>query len=306
MRKKGIIICDSGIPEAFSGQVKSIDIGMGIYDDNGHGSTIVNLLNHLDPTTNIISIKMLDKNKSSNLGVLIQALIACKQCEEQIISLSLSIDDIQNSIELKETIDDLVDSGKIIVASKHNRQLRSIPSCYPNVIGVESHEGQPFFIFDAKDDVQCKIKRNVVFVKDHKAQYTAMTGNSLLAPIVALMLDHMLKESGETILADVCNQLNFNAEVPIIEAFFVMPENRCQDGFEKIKIQLLKIMDRFNIQMKENMLLNNFNKNSFSDFLIAIEESGLSINKNHILKLCDLDSFDNFLSYIYFNQIKQE
>ena len=55
-----MILLDSGISE-FQHNVSTVDIGYGVYDENGHGTKIVDIINKVAGFAKITSIKILNK-----------------------------------------------------------------------------------------------------------------------------------------------------------------------------------------------------------------------------------------------------
>ncbi len=303
MSKNGIIICDSGIPKYLENTIEVIDIGMGVLDEHGHGTNIINMLREINPCVNIKSIKVLDKNKSSDLSVFLKALDACKSFQECVVLLSLSIDKVDECSELENAINELVECGKIIVASKHNRQSRSIPSRYRNVIGVEAHEQAPFVIVDGLDETQCKLKKNIIFVKNHMNVYSTLSGNSLLAPLVALMINHLLYDEQEPGIDQILRSLSTNDASDFIERRFNGPLENISMDIEKVKGIILNVLSDNNIELKEDVFIENFDQPSLAKFLGHEGLSEFTINKKSFLRLEDLESLNAFAAYLNYNSL---
>ena len=132
------------------------------------------------PETEIIPIKVLDKNLKCTSYKLIETLKKLLDMEVDIINLSLSTSNNKEFFEISEVCRQLTEQGKIIVASKANNGATSYPAESKFAIGVT---GNPFvrneeFWFDGRKSIQCVASRTPCIVDLGNMEYAFYSGNS--------------------------------------------------------------------------------------------------------------------------------
>jgi subtilisin len=109
-------------------------------DPVGHGTACAGIIRSFAPECELTSIRVLGHALQGSGSVLLAALQWAVDAGFDVINLSLST----RRIEYKEALHDLADEayhrGITIVASAHNRQVRSYPWHFASVISVGSHD----------------------------------------------------------------------------------------------------------------------------------------------------------------------
>lgn len=108
-------------------------------DEAGHGTACAGVIRAMAPDCELTSIRVLGSGLRGSGEVLLSALEWAIDHEFHLVNLSLST----RRTEHKEALHDLVDrayfAGVTIVASAHNRPVRSYPWNFTSVISVGSH-----------------------------------------------------------------------------------------------------------------------------------------------------------------------
>lgn len=192
-----------------------------LFGDNiGHGTGVISLLDRIIPTNiDFFVIRLYDYETEVNPCALIEALkyLKDRRSESKIIHMSLGIGDCDEIKQLKESIDNLVSEGRIVVAAYANEGTISYPAAFSNVIGVSCGDIGP----SANEYIYCKNSIvNVIMgignyrVKWNDGSYRYVSGASFSATyitsVIAYSLEKLLYE-GETAV-DLPGVLERNAK----------------------------------------------------------------------------------------------
>ncbi|MFI6318906.1 S8 family serine peptidase [Nonomuraea sp. NPDC050556] len=147
----GVRICliDSGVDTSHAGFTRPIttltvsdddvvpdDLG----DQAGHGTACAGVIRAVAPDCELTSVRVLGGGLHGRGEALLAALEWAIERRFPLVNLSLST----RRAEHKEALHDLVDrayfAGVTVVASAHNRPVRSYPWHFPSVISVGSHD----------------------------------------------------------------------------------------------------------------------------------------------------------------------
>ncbi|MFI7131711.1 S8 family serine peptidase [Nonomuraea sp. NPDC050153] len=148
----GVRICliDSGVDErhpVFTRPITPLTVtgdGLDVVPDEvgdqaGHGTACAGVIRSMAPDCELTSVRVLGSGLQGRGEVLLAALEWAIEQRFSLVNLSLST----RRAEHKEALHDLVDraffAGVTIVASAHNRPVRSYPWHFPSVISVGSH-----------------------------------------------------------------------------------------------------------------------------------------------------------------------
>lgn len=176
-----IVIIDSGINSQIV-ECNTIDVlHIGNEDKNGHGTACASVIRKICPTSELISIPILDENNCGNSEGLEKALDECKKIDCDIINLSLAITDrCKNEKKIRTICSDLARDGKIIVSSVQNGRNESLPASYKSVIGVKGKLFQNVnrYWYNPKKNIQLITDMTPCFTEAISSHYFIFSGNS--------------------------------------------------------------------------------------------------------------------------------
>lgn len=297
-----IIICDSGIVKNQTDYVKTYDVGYGTYDTHGHGSSLIEIVHKINKELKIASIRILDENNEGNVEGLILALDKCLELDAKVICLALSIDQsiIENG-ELEEAIEDVYNSGKIVVAALQNRATYSIPAGYKEVIGVkavEITEGNSHFYY-LNEKIQCALPIEDFYWKSIRDEYGRLGGNSVACALAAEHVANIVKKKEDISFYNIeklltkqfANDLNY----------FSLFDIQNVDTKEKTQIsKTINDIDKvFGIDDSDGLIISKMkNFYQFKEYLRELENRGFSINNNTFIRKRNVFSVDSLANYL--------
>lgn len=142
-------------------------------DDNGHGSLCASAIIKENPNVKLYVEKVLDKDNQSTLDILEESLEALLDQDIQIISLSLTLTEIQRERKLGRICADLSKKGKIIVCTLANGIDKSYPANYQSTIGVKGLilENPNAFWFNRRKRIQAIVDTNPYLLRNNNNSY---------------------------------------------------------------------------------------------------------------------------------------
>ena len=175
-----------------------------------HGTECAQIITKYCSEVIISSIK-LDKlvGRTSNKHHLLKALNYCFGKSFNVIHMSIGTTSYSDFVEIKEIVDKLTDSGKIIIAACNNKNIYTVPACLSNVIGVCTSR----YLYDDKYEVNSHNCDSIDFIASSRHwinnRYTVLS-NSYAAPLIT---------------AKVCEILSKNDNLKIDEVRKILIEN---------------------------------------------------------------------------------
>lgn len=182
------------------------------YDDNGHGTFVSGIAcsngifspnnKGFAPKANIISLKALDKNGSSNSNVILDAMQWVYENHKvyniTVVCMSFGADILESLDPLSNGAEALWKVGIIVVAaagnSGPNKKTIKSPGCNPNIITVGALDVNSITpadfssrgptIYGHKPDLLAPAV-NIISCNNKSTPYTHMSGTSVATPIVA-------------------------------------------------------------------------------------------------------------------------
>lgn len=296
-----IIFCDSGISKDQNEYVQAYDIGYGIYDANGHGTSLISLVHKINKNIELESIKILDKNNEGSLEGLINALNKCLELDSRVICLALSIDNtITTNNELQEVVKKVRDSGKVIVAALHNEAMYSIPAGYQEVIGVKTRRisANQLQFYDVTQAIQCEIPLETFFCKSLDGNFVKFGGNSVACAFFAEHIASIIKTNEGYHLSDI-EKIVAKQEIQDIKYYryfdYISIHSEQEDN---IRDTISKVNKKCNIYAPDGYILTRFrNLEHLNYYLKELEKNDLFINERTFLRRYDLQSVSTLTNY---------
>lgn len=142
-------------------------------DDNGHGSLCASAIIKENPNVRLYVEKVLDKNNCSTLNILEKALETLLKEDIQIISLSLTLTEMQRERQLGKICAELTRQGKIVVCTLANGSNKSYPANYQSTIGVKGLilENPDAYWFNRKKRIQAVVDTNPYLLRNSNESY---------------------------------------------------------------------------------------------------------------------------------------
>lgn len=307
-----IIFCDSGVSKEQSAYVQTFDAGYGVWDENGHGTSLIDLVHNINKEIKIRSIKILDEKNEGTLEGLMDVLEKCIELEGTVICLALSIDEaITANRELQETVNRVINSGKIIVAALHNEASYSIPAGFSDVIGVKTVgiSSNLMQFYDITQPIQCKLPTENFFCKSLGGDYVKLGGNSVACAFFAEHVASILNKNGEYCLSEI-QELVARQKITDVKyyKYFDYLETHSEHENE-IRNIIKKVNNEYNInQFDDHILMEIRSLKQLNSYLKELENNGLKINRRTFLRKFDLQNISTLTNYfmVQMNNINDE
>ena len=141
-----IAIIDSGINAAHP-HVRAIAGGIGVapeglhpwgfHEDTrdrlGHGTAVAGIIREKVPQADLFAVKVIGRRLSTGIDVMVRALDWCRYHRMDLVSLSVEMEDPDQSAALESAI-----AGLLVVSA-----ARQLPGCLPGVIAVDADDECP-------------------------------------------------------------------------------------------------------------------------------------------------------------------
>lgn len=156
------------------------------FDDIGHGTAVVSIIDRLVPTAEIVPIKIVRNGMISGADVLIYALeyiydnIPCN-----IINISAGIVCCDNIPALREVCMKIIKLGTVIISAFDNGGAISYPAAFDNIIGIDGDinnrniNSYEYISGSNANFCGAKIEQRVPWLHGTKE---IVSGNSFIAP----------------------------------------------------------------------------------------------------------------------------
>ncbi|WDV46273.1 hypothetical protein PV797_00930 [Clostridiaceae bacterium M8S5] len=305
-----VIICDSGIDTRFSDNIQTIDMGLGWKDEHGHGSQIAEINKSLLDYHCFTSIKLLNKNNECNLEMLLNVLDELNQIEFDIVCLALAIqdDDISGLLknELNKKINNLLNSGKIIISALHNRKEKSYPASLKGVFGVRLIEPENEGIcYDPTRDIQFEVPLEPIICQSLDNAYHSFSGNSMGAAVALAHVCKVLEKQDISYFKKSHKALKYVNNNILFGKVIDIGRSVCRNEMtikEKIMVANNRIFND-----NSNHILNRMKDyDSLNNYITTLDELGLQINTNYYLRFSDLQNIESLTKYFLGQGIDNE
>ncbi len=196
--KKGIGLIDANDELSFK-------ISDDYNDQNGHGTSCVDLILRLAPDSCIYPIKVFGKRIETSANILIEAIKWALFNEIKIINLSLGTKLNQALEPLYRVCEYARRQGIIIISANINvRDDYSYPAIFENSIGVETGDLDNIFdIIYLKDEaIECKAKGQFTDILTLDNQRISLSGNSFASAVVTGIVTCLIEGNPEFNLDD--------------------------------------------------------------------------------------------------------
>ena len=263
-----ILVYDSGITGSQTDYIKATDLGYGVIDEAKHGSVVCDIIKLLSPNSEIESIKILDKNNTTTLEVLIDALNYGFDSDCDIICLALSIECEEDCLPLRKIIDNLDKQGKIIICSNMNRHRHSYPAAYENVIGCGiQYQSSDHRLFAKDRSIECSLPILAVWRKFENEGFIRLNGNSLSCAVMTGEIAYIMSQNKACSKIEIENKLSdmkwedyqFYIKTSVDESI------QAPQIIKKISNNIIEVMKEYNADItkpmyysdKAEIILNN-------------------------------------------------
>ena len=161
-------------------------------DINGHGNMGIQVISHEIKKLEYQIIKILDKDNSTSIELLLEALRYANTKDTKIVLLGLATKNQLYNIQIQDEIDAMFSKGKIIISALMNDENYSIPASLNNVIGVAgAYMNKDIFYFDKYKKIQCIADDSPIFCAYQMDKIGVFKGNS---KATALFTAHVVRE----------------------------------------------------------------------------------------------------------------
>ena len=141
-----VAVVDSGVHAAHP-HVNGVAGGVGFdaegraHDDYvdrlGHGTAVVAAIKDLSPDVDVFAVKVFDRQLSTNMICLINAIEWAAREHMQVINLSLGTSRREHEAALREAVDVACAAGAIVVAAREDAGVSYLPGSLPAALAVE-------------------------------------------------------------------------------------------------------------------------------------------------------------------------
>lgn len=176
-----------------------------------HGTLCASMMKSIEDEIPIYSVKILNENEYSDYMKLYEAFMYLKNIDAKIINLSLATTNINSGKYLEKICNELIDQGKIIIASVDNQKGIGYPALYKNVLGIRGLRTMSMneFWFNASYSIQCACDMSPVLVPigEHFAAFAGTSkATAIMTAIIYGILNRYEKIGNEELVAIIESQ----------------------------------------------------------------------------------------------------
>lgn len=232
MKQIHIAIIDDGINEVYfhTGSLPhnvEISPALEIYDRTGynpylpsHGTNCAAIIKKYAPDAVFSSVKILNEATfTARKDQLLQALEWCFTNKISLIHLSLGSIFFKDFEEIHSLIDKMTNSGIIIVAACHNRNIFTCPASLSGVIGVKCdtlrrlHEKEYLYHSRPKDGIRITACGEHTLINFNGETVITPSCNSYAAPYITALVHRMMTQHPDIALGAILERLQIGASV---------------------------------------------------------------------------------------------
>lgn len=192
-----VAVLDTGVSfcngKTVSGGINIIDSASGYGDDNGHGTSMANIITAIAPEVDIYSVKVLDSNGEGYYSDIIEGINWSIENDIDIICMSFGA--FNYSYFLEETVNNAFNANIAMIAASGNDSSDKMhyPAAYNQVIAVGAcdENGIALDFTNGKELVDVYAPGSKIIVENHRSTKLSNKGTSVsnaqVVGVVALM-----------------------------------------------------------------------------------------------------------------------
>jgi hypothetical protein len=123
--------------------ITSQGISQGFEDRLGHGTAIAALIHHLNPTAELVVVRLFEQRLSTSLPIVLRAIDWCLSQQIDILNLSLGTHNEEHRAPFEAAARSVLESGAKLVSAFESECSLLFPGSLPGVIGVISDPDCP-------------------------------------------------------------------------------------------------------------------------------------------------------------------
>ncbi len=292
-----ILVYDSGIAKSQNDYIKTTDLGFGTIDEAKHGSVVCDIIRLLSPNSEIESVKILDKNNTTTLEVLIEALKYGIDSDCDVICLALSVECEEDCIPLHNILANMDNKGKIIICSNMNRREYSFPAAYENVIGCRIQYNSSDYRLFVKDRlIKSSLPVLAVWRRIENEGFVCLNGNSLACAIMTGEIAYISNKSnisGRKQIEKLLSDMEWEDYQFFKHTRSVLNMKNMQNKNE-ISDKIKKVIEKYNVDMTKPLYFSG----KIEAMLNDIFSEQKIINTDSVLQPSNVENIDSLTNYI--------
>jgi subtilisin family serine protease len=103
----------------------------------GHGTAVAGAIHEKAPDAQLYAVKVFDRALTTNIEVILNAIVWCVEHEMDVINLSLGTANEKHREVIEKAVASTAEKRTVLVAAREMSGKPSLPGCLPSVIGVE-------------------------------------------------------------------------------------------------------------------------------------------------------------------------
>ena len=214
-----VAVLDTGVSfcngKTVSGGINILDSENGYGDDNGHGTSMANIITAIAPEVDIYSVKVLDSNGEGYYSDIIEGINWSIENDIDIICMSFGAYDY--SYFLEEAIDNAFNSDITLIAASGNDSAEKMhyPAAYNQVIAVGAcdENGIALDFTNGKELVDVYAPGAKIIVENHRSTKLSNKGTSVSAAQVVGVISLMKSAKTDSTNKAIYSSLNHSVKI---------------------------------------------------------------------------------------------
>lgn len=172
-----------------------------------HGTICATILKKYYATAKISSIKILNSEHKASTTQLIRALDWCSENGIQIANMSLGSIDFRDYEKIRQAVNSAYHKGLIMIAANSNKDVRSFPAFFSNVIGVRCKynlvsQDYCLNIYPSHGiDIDVSTTHSIFDINNDAI--AAIPSNSYATPFITAIVAQYLQENSKASIEDI-------------------------------------------------------------------------------------------------------
>ncbi len=204
-------------------------------DMTGHGTAVASIISRINPSADIISVRVLDSQNRATLDRIVKAIYWCIDNDVDIINMSFGTR--SKSRILEKAIEDAKEDGILLIAAAGNGGENGVeyPAAFDSVIAVGSVDSDALVTDESAigDEVEIVAPGENVPVESFFGLETAVSGTSMAAPHITGAASVIWQKDKEKSSDFVRKLLDFSAKD-------MGDHSECGNGLIDLEYALLK------------------------------------------------------------------
>ncbi|WP_068502416.1 S8 family serine peptidase [Paenibacillus kribbensis] len=199
-----------------------------------HGTLCAAIVLKYNPHVKISSIKILNHHLKGEPAQFYAALHWCVDHNIDVVNVSLGSTYLNEKKQMRETVNQLVEAGLIIVCACHNDGYITYPASLSNVVGVKCHTSQQLsqndYAFNYYSDEGIDVTASAMHELNLPffGSMICSNSNSYAAPFITAYISKILYDASSSYIDDVKIQLLQNAKNHNVTGY-VLPVSESPD-----------------------------------------------------------------------------